>query len=247
MISCLNKHLYFSLVVVFFFIFNGCYSTGYVYDDAEVNVHVSVPAWAPPYDDVQHVRYYYMPDIEVYFDLSNQEFVYLQDGSWMFSSSFPQMYPGFDLNNSYVVMLDNQVYEPWMHHHYYISHYPRYYYHSVYNVTDTRDIRGFNENKGKEIRLRQDERIRTDAVSRDRTEPRQIAPAIQVQNAVPRIRTESEQITPAVQEQRKSVSTRAPQPVRYYGPDVGKPVKVEKQMTRPRENVQRKKEQVDAK
>jgi len=41
------------------------------------------PDWAPAY--YPGVRYYYIPDIETFYDLSNQDFVYLDDGQWLFS------------------------------------------------------------------------------------------------------------------------------------------------------------------
>ena len=31
------------------------------------------PSWAPPYSD--GVRYYYLPEIETYYDLSNNDFI----------------------------------------------------------------------------------------------------------------------------------------------------------------------------
>jgi hypothetical protein len=58
-------------------------------------IHYTNPAWAPPY--YTGVRYYYLPDIEVYYDLSGQEFVYLDNGQWLFSPGLPEVYGGYDL------------------------------------------------------------------------------------------------------------------------------------------------------
>jgi len=115
-------------------------------------------------DPTKHVNYTLGMLLGV--DDFNQEFAYLQDGNWMFAASLPPMYPGFDLYNAYVVVLDAHVFEPWMHHHYYVAHYPRNYYHSVYNVNDTREVRGFNENAAAEIRLREPDRARIDELMR---------------------------------------------------------------------------------
>jgi len=122
-----------------------------------VGVHYTNPSWAPPYDE--GVRYYYLPDIEAYYDLSDQEFVYLDNGQWLFSPLLPPIYSGYDLYNSFVIALNLNVFQPWMHYQYYVSHYPRYYYHNFYR-TDMAKIRGFNENERKPIYWRQEDRDR---------------------------------------------------------------------------------------
>lgn len=192
-----------------------CAGTSYVADEPESNPNVVVPPWAPPYDNPQFVRYYYLPDIEVYYDVWNQEFVYLDDGNWIFVRSLPPMYAGFDLYNCFVVVLDDHVFEPWMHHQYYVSHYPRYYYHSLYHVTDARDVRGFNENHEKEIRTTPEDRRRYDEVLKNRAD--------------------REKMPPMTPEKRQPESTRPPQRMKYYGEDIGKHVRVQPQMRKPRE------------
>ena len=214
MMNIYSKRLFLVLSAVFFL--SGYTTLRSASQEPEINESLIVPAWAPPYQDAQLIRYYYLPDIEVYYDVSNQEFVYLQDGSWMFSSSLPPIYAGFDLYDCFIVVLNSRVYEPWMHHHYYVAHYPRYYYHSVYDVTDTRDFRGFNENKKVAIRLKPEEKIKLNEASNKRPE--------------------QEKVLPLNQEQRKIESKRPPQRMKYYGQNIGKPVKVEKQMMKPKEN-----------
>ena len=116
------------------------------------------PQWAPPY--YQGVRYYYLPDIETYYDINSQEFVYLYDGQWSFSRECPSVNQGFDLNNCFAVALDVTVFRPWMHHHYYVSHYPRYYYQDYYDHSNIPYVRGFNENSRSAIYWRENERNR---------------------------------------------------------------------------------------
>jgi len=116
------------------------------------------PQWAPPY--YQGVRYYYLPDIETYYDINSQEFVYLYDGQWSFSRECPSVNHGFDLNNCFAVALDVTVFRPWMHHHYYVSHYPRYYYQDYYDHSNIPYVRGFNENSRSAIYWRENERNR---------------------------------------------------------------------------------------
>ncbi len=117
-----------------------CATTTYVSNAPE---GIQPPVWAPEYGDINAVHYYYFPDIQVYYDVYRQEYVYMEDGYWRFSAFLPPFYSGFNVNNAYVVILNTQVHEPWMHHELYVSHYPRYYYQTAgYNP----DYRGYNEN-----------------------------------------------------------------------------------------------------
>jgi hypothetical protein len=161
-------------------------------------VQYTNPSWAPPYS--QGVRYYYMPDIETYYDLTDQDFVYLNNGQWLFSPTLPSMYSGYDLYNGFVISLNINVFQPWMHHQYYVSNYPRYYYHNVYKDIDYKTIRGFNENERKPIYWKQEERDRINDLRRnDRNE-------------------------------RKQEIIRPPQNTGYYGKRIGQPVKVRPNM-----------------
>ncbi|HEY4789137.1 MAG TPA: hypothetical protein VIH57_23975 [Bacteroidales bacterium] len=151
---------------------HGCVSTVYVPERRTTVVQREVvpPPWAPQYDDVSEVRYYYLPDVEMYYDVWNHEYVYLNNGNWVFTATFPSYYSSYDINSAFVVVLDYKVHEPWRQHQLYASHYPRYYYRSVYNEDGRRDydrrgntynnttvinnttiinnggVRGFNEN-----------------------------------------------------------------------------------------------------
>lgn len=213
MLNFLNKAMIIAFFATLVCVVGSCAGVGYGSYEPETYSNVVVPDWAPPYDNPNLVRYYYFPDIEVYYDVWNQDFVYLEDGDWVFSAALPAIYAGFDLYDCFIVVLDYRVYEPWMHHHYYVSHYPRYYYRSFYNVSNTYEIRGFNENRGREIRLGPEERTRLEEASRNRPE--------------------RERMTPPPPEQRSEEFTREPQQMRYYGPNVGRPVRVERQMTKP--------------
>lgn len=102
------------------------------------------PHWAPPY--YQGARYYYIPDIETYFDLATGEFIFLYNGRWSYSSQLPSIYASFDLDNCFTVVLNTGVFQPWRHHQYYISHYPRYYYRDYYDFSGFPYVRGYNEN-----------------------------------------------------------------------------------------------------
>jgi hypothetical protein len=156
------------------------------------------PPWAPAY--YPGVRYYYIPDIETFYDLSNQDFVYLDDGQWLFSYSLPPMYRNFDLYDAFVVALDMDVFQPWMHFQFYLSNYPRYYYRSLFRGDELTNIRGFNENGDKAFYWTPAERSRVD-------ELRRTAPV-----------------------EKRTESSRPPQKSNYYGNNIGHHVKVLPQM-----------------
>lgn len=156
------------------------------------------PLWAPAY--YPGVRYYYIPDIEAFYDLSNQDFVYLDDGQWLFSYGLPAIYSGFDLFGAFIVALDVDVFQPWMHFQFYVSNYPRFYYRNLYNKSEITNIRGFNENERKLFYWTQEERNKM-------TELRNID-----------------------KPERNVHQTRPPQNLNYYGKNIGRPVKVQNQM-----------------
>jgi len=173
-------------------------------------VQYTNPLWAPAY--YPGVRYYYIPDIEAFYDISNQDFVYLDDGQWLFSSTLPSMYSWYDLYSGFVVALDLNVFQPWRHFHFYVSNYPRFYYRNLYNKTEIATIRGFNENERKPFYWTQVDRNRmTELRGKDNTE-------------------------------RKAHSTRPPQAINYYGKNIGQPVKVQHQMKENKQDKQIKKQ-----
>ena len=156
------------------------------------------PDWAPAY--YPGVRYYYIPDIETFYDLSNQDFVYLDDGQWLFSNDLPPMYAGFDLYGAYIIALNRDVFNPWMHFHLYLSNYPRYYYRSHYRDEEIRNIRGFNENVRKPFYWTQEDRNRINDLRK----------------------SSNHEI--------KAEKSRPAQKSNYYGKYIGQPVKVKPQM-----------------
>lgn len=143
-----------ALIIVSFF--SACDTYSYVTPSTDATY--TNPDWAPPYSS--GVRYYYLPDIETYYDLSNREFVYLDDGQWLYSQSLPSQYDDYDLSSGFVVALNNTTYQPWMHYHYYVSHYPRYYYRDYYDHSNIPNVRGFNENNKSAIYWSENDRRR---------------------------------------------------------------------------------------
>jgi len=94
--------------IVFFFI---------THADAQVSVHVNIgtpPMWGPAgYDDV---RYYYLPDVESYYDVQTSMFIYNRNGIWIHRTYLPARYRSYDLYSGYkVVMSDYRGNSPYEH------------------------------------------------------------------------------------------------------------------------------------
>jgi hypothetical protein len=69
----------------------------------------SQPAWGPTGYD--HAEYYYMPDIDTYYDVPNHQYVYLNGNNWSRSTSLPSRYGNYDLYNGYKVVVNER--DPW--------------------------------------------------------------------------------------------------------------------------------------
>jgi len=81
-----------------------------------VNLNNSSP---PPWGPAGHneVRYYYLPDVEAYYDVQSSQFIYYNSrGVWIHRSSLPARYRNYDLYSGYkVVMSDYRGNSPYLH------------------------------------------------------------------------------------------------------------------------------------
>jgi hypothetical protein len=74
---------------------------------AQVDVNINIgnpPSWGP---SVTTEEYYYLPDINSYYDIRKSQFIYLNNGTWVRTSKLPRRYRTYDLNSGYIVVLDN--------------------------------------------------------------------------------------------------------------------------------------------
>ena len=84
---------------------------------AQVSVSINIgspPAWGPVgYSDV---RYYYLPDVEAYYDVQTAMFIYYGSGAWIHRTYLPSRYRHYDLYHGYkVVMHDYHGNTPYNH------------------------------------------------------------------------------------------------------------------------------------
>ncbi len=75
---------------------------------AQVSVNVTLPT-PPPWGPVGYTeaQYYYLPDVEAYYDVPSAMFIYNERGNWVHRSYLPRRYRNYDLYGGYkVVMTD---------------------------------------------------------------------------------------------------------------------------------------------
>ena len=110
---------------------------------AQVSVNLNIgtaPSWGP----VGHIEteYYYLPDVEAYYDIRATQFIYFGGGRWVRSRHLPYRYRDYDLNRGYKVVLnDYHGARPYNH---FKSHKVKYY--KGYNGRDHRNM-GYNNNR----------------------------------------------------------------------------------------------------
>lgn len=123
---------------------------------AQVSVNVNIgspPAWGPV--GYTNVDYYYIPDVEAYYDIRLSQFIYFGNGRWIHSRYLPVRYRNYDLYNGYKVVLnDYHGRTPYV---YYKNHKAKYY--KGYKGKPQKSIgyrhdngRDFNDNRGNDNR-----------------------------------------------------------------------------------------------
>jgi len=82
----------------------------------------SQPVWGPVGYD--YVQYYYMPDIDVYYNVSQRQYVYLQSDRWRFSSSLPYRARNYNIYSGHKVVINES--RPYLKNNYYKQQYANY-------------------------------------------------------------------------------------------------------------------------
>ncbi|QKJ63957.1 hypothetical protein [Flavobacterium sp. M31R6] len=117
-----------------------------------VNVHVGtpppppapapVPVWGPVgYDEVE---YYYLPDIQVYYDIRLAQYIYFGNGKWIRSRYLPSHCRNYDLYHGYKVVLTD------------------YHGHTPYTYFNTHKVKYYKGYKGKPQKSRGEYQVRYD-------------------------------------------------------------------------------------
>ena len=81
------------------------------------SINIGIPAWGPqvPYG----TQYYYIPEIDGYYDLYTQQYIVYQDGYWV---PLPELY-GYDPYQFHPVVVGYRGNQPWLQSEYYHAHY----------------------------------------------------------------------------------------------------------------------------
>ena len=115
-------------------------------------IYPAPPDWAPYYE-TYNSRFFYIPDIAIYYDNFSRDFIYWDGFTWVRSPWLPDMYGSYNLHNSYIVILDSRINNPWYYHNHYLNEYPRNYYYGPRSSPHRakQPARGYNENDRKLI------------------------------------------------------------------------------------------------
>jgi hypothetical protein len=94
------------------------------------------PAWAPP--GYARARYYYLPDLQVYYDVPAASFLLPHRGQWIALRQLPPGYRSYDLYAAPKVVLDYHGPAPFQHYEVHRQRFPRWHCppHSVVEFRD---------------------------------------------------------------------------------------------------------------
>ena len=94
---------------------------------AQISVNLNFgtpPVWAPA--ERVETQYYYLPDVDAYYDVPTARFIYLRNGTWIRSTALPYRYRNYNLRGGNVVYLtDYTGNAPYTFHKTHIVKYPR--------------------------------------------------------------------------------------------------------------------------
>lgn len=113
----MKKYFYLSLVFVGLSFFQT--------SNAQISVNVNIgtqPLWGPVGYD--YARYYYMPELDVYYDVNSRRYTYFQGNRWVTKSKLPGRYKNYDVYRTYKVVINDA--SPWRYHSRHRSSYRRY-------------------------------------------------------------------------------------------------------------------------
>jgi hypothetical protein len=114
-------------------------STAFAQPSVSVNFNVDrQPIWGPTGYD--HVEYYYLPDLDVYYYVPQHKFFYSEGARWRSGSSLPSRYRGYDLYNAYKVVVNEP--KPYLNNAFYREQYSSFKgRHDQGSIRDSRDSR----------------------------------------------------------------------------------------------------------
>jgi len=80
--------------------------TSSMHSQVSVNINIgTAPSWGP--SGYSNVDYYYLPDVQAYYDIRASQFIYFGGGNWKRSRYLPGQYRNYDLYDGYKVVLND--------------------------------------------------------------------------------------------------------------------------------------------
>jgi hypothetical protein len=117
--------------------------------NAQVSLNINIgsqPEWGPTGYD--HADYYYMPDIDTYYDVPAHQYVYLENNAWVRRAALPARYSNYNVYNGYKVVINDRT--PWVRNDVYRAKYSGYKGRGGQTIIrDSRDTKYNNHWKGK--------------------------------------------------------------------------------------------------
>lgn len=114
------KKLIFTAVILL-----GCFT----FKNANAQIRISLglniasqPDWGPTGYD--HAAYYYIPDIDGYYDVNAHQYIYFENNVWVHRTYLPVRYRNYDLYNGYKVVINEP--NPWLRNRVYRTRYASY-------------------------------------------------------------------------------------------------------------------------
>ena len=89
---------------------------------AQVSLTLNIgkqPAWGPTGYD--HAEYYYLPEVDAYYSVAKQQYVYQDRNKWVFTASLPARFKKVDLYKTYKVVINED--KPFDHHNDHVKQY----------------------------------------------------------------------------------------------------------------------------
>jgi hypothetical protein len=94
--------------------------------NAQVSVSLNIgsrPTWCNHYEE-DEADYYYLPEIEAYYDVRSSVYIYIGPRGWIRSVYLPEYCHNYDVNHGYRVAIDYRGRSPYT---YFNNHRERYY------------------------------------------------------------------------------------------------------------------------
>lgn len=124
-------------LIIAAFIFAGLAAANTATAQLSININIgNQPAWGPVGYD--YARYYYLPEINAYYDVNAGRFMYPDRGRWITARHLPPSYGRINLYNTYKVVV-NRNYAPYRDNRMDVAKYGRY--KTMHNQVVIRDSR----------------------------------------------------------------------------------------------------------